>query len=125
MTKLDNSLPELTQVIVDALQDKKAGDITLIDLRKLPIAVADFFVIATGNSKPQIDALNDNVQRMVKTKLHETPIGEEGKENLEWILLDYADVVVHIFQPATREFYGLEELWSDAQITEIETVYGE
>lgn len=120
--QLKTNFPEQVQVIVDALQDKKAEQLTVIDLRKLESAVADFFILCTGNSKPQVDALADNVYRFTKTHLQETPIGEEGKENMEWVLMDYADVVVHIFQPHIREFYRLEDLWSDAQITSIDSL---
>ncbi len=122
MIKTNNELPELTQVIVEALQDKKALDISVIDLRSLKSAVADFFVICTGNSAPQVHALYENVDRFVKTKLHEDPIGVEGRENMEWVLLDYYDVVVHIFKPETREFFKLEKLWSDAKITTFENL---
>lgn len=122
MSKTKNKLPELASTVVEALLDKKAIDIVVIDLRKLKSAVADFFVVCTGNSRPQVDALSDNVDRFVKLNLHEDPIGVEGKENMEWVLMDYSDVVVHIFQPEIRKFYRLEDLWSDAEIQLIPTI---
>jgi ribosome-associated protein len=122
MSKTKNKLPELANTVVEALLDKKAIDIVVIDLRKLKSAVADFFVVCTGNSRPQVDALSDNVDRFVKLNLHEDPIGVEGKENMEWVLMDYSDVVVHIFQPEIRKFYRLEDLWSDAEIHLIPTI---
>lgn len=116
MSKSKKITPELVDIVVDALLDKKAIDIVVIDLRKLKSAVADYFVVCTGNSKPQVDALAENVDRLVKTNLQDDPIGIEGRENMEWVLMDYSDVVVHVFQPSIREFYRLEDLWSDAQI---------
>lgn len=116
MSKSNKELPKLADTVVKALEDKKALDIAVIDLRKLNSAVADFFIVCTGNSKPQVDALADNVDRFVKLGLNEDPIGVEGKENMEWVLLDYSDVVVHIFQPSVRDFYRLEDLWADAEI---------
>jgi ribosome-associated protein len=121
MSKTKKALPELVDLVVEALLDKKAIDIVVIDLRKLKSAVADYFVVCTGNSKPQVDALSDNVDRFVKLNLHEDPYGIEGKENMEWVLMDYSNVVVHIFQPSVREFYRLENLWSDAEIKYINT----
>jgi len=117
MTKTTKVEPELVKAVLDGLLDKKGEDIKLLDMRNLEAAVANYFIICTGNSHPQVDALADSVDEFVKKATHENPIGIEGRENSEWILLDYSDVVVHIFLPETRNFYNLEKLWSDAKIS--------
>lgn len=110
----------LSEVIVKGMQEKKATDIVVMDLRKVRNAVADFFVICSGNSDKQLDAIADSVDEEVYKTLDENPWHTEGKNNKEWMLLDYIDVVVHIFRKDKREFYALEKLWGDAEITEIE-----
>jgi ribosome-associated protein len=109
----------LAQVIIHGMQEKKAADITLIDLRGIKKAVADFFVICSGTSDTHVDAIMQSIDNEVIKSLHEEPWHIEGRENRQWILLDYVDVVAHVFQRDTREFFGLEELWGDAQITNI------
>jgi ribosome-associated protein len=102
------------------MQEKKAMDIVVMDLRKVKNAVADFFVICSGNSERQLDAIADSVDQEVFKELKENPWHTEGKNNKEWMLLDYIDVVVHVFKKDRREFYSLERLWGDADITRIE-----
>lgn len=101
--------------------EKKGEDIVILDLRTIPQSVADFFVICSGNSVNQVDAITDSVEEMVYKKTLEQPWRKEGKENREWILLDYVNVVVHIFRKDRREFYALEDLWGDAEITHVDT----
>ena len=110
----------LSDVIVKGMQEKKATDIIVMDLRKIKNAVADFFVICSGNSDKQLDAISDSIDAEVFKKFQENPWHTEGKNNKEWMLLDYIDVVAHVFRKDRREFYALERLWGDAEITEIE-----
>jgi len=105
---------------VKGMQEKKAADIIILDLRKLNNAIADFFVICSGNSDKQLDAIADSVDEEVYKAMNENPWHIEGKNNKEWMLLDYTNVVAHIFRKDRREFYALERLWGDARITEID-----
>jgi ribosome-associated protein len=109
----------LSGVIVKGMQEKKASDIVVMDLRKIKNAVADFFVICSGNSDKQLDAISDSIDAEVFKKFQENPWHTEGKNNKEWMLLDYISVVAHVFRKDRREFYALERLWGDADITEI------
>jgi ribosome-associated protein len=111
---------KLSEAIVKGMQEKKASDIVVMDLRKVKNAVADFFIICSGNSDKQLDAIADSIDQEVFKSLKENPWHTEGKNNKEWMLLDYSDVVAHVFRKDKREFYALERLWGDADITEIE-----
>ena len=111
---------KLSSVIVKGMQEKKASDIVVLDLRDLSNAIADFFVICSGNSDKQLDAIATSIDEEVFKALKENPWHIEGKNNKEWMLLDYINVVAHIFRKDRREFYALERLWGDAGITEIE-----
>ncbi len=113
------SSEKLSEVIVKGMQEKKATDIVVLDLRNVKNAVADFFVICSGNSDKQLDAITDSVDQEVYKALKENPWHTEGKNNKEWMLLDYIDVVAHVFRRDKREFYSLERMWGDAEITEI------
>jgi ribosome-associated protein len=104
------------------MQEKKAFDILVLDLRKVKNAIADFFVICSGGSDKQLDAIAESVDAEVYKALNENPWHVEGKNNKEWVLLDYFDVVAHIFRKDKREFFALEKLWGDAEVTEIEDV---
>lgn len=117
--KAGSNSEELSQVIVKGMQEKKAIDIVVMDLRKVKNAVADFFVICSGNSARQLDAIADEVDEVVFKTLKENPWHIEGKNNKEWMLLDYITVVAHIFQNERRSYYTLEKLWGDAKITQI------
>lgn len=114
------SSQKLSSLIVKGMQEKKANEIVLLDLRKVKNAVADFFVICSGNSDKQLDAIADSVDAEVFKGLKENPWHVEGKNNKEWMILDYTNVVAHIFRKDRRSFYALEKLWGDAEITEIE-----
>ncbi|WP_276370289.1 ribosome silencing factor [Chryseolinea sp. H1M3-3] len=111
----------LSDVIVKGMQEKKASDIVVMDLRKIKNAVADFFVICSGNSDKQLDAISDSIDAEVYKKFQENPWHTEGKNNKEWMLLDYINVVAHVFKKDRRSYYALERLWGDADITEIDT----
>jgi len=101
------------------MQEKKALDIVLLDLREIKNAFADFFIICSGNSDTQLEAIANSIDEEVYKGLKENPWHIEGRENKEWMLLDYVSVVAHIFKKDKREFYSLENLWGDAKITEI------
>ena len=102
--------------IIKAIQDKKGENIVSLDLRKIPEAVSDFFVICEATSNIQIKAIADNIEEQVKAECGENPYKREGYQSLQWVLIDYVNIVVHIMQPDTRKFYRLEEMWSDAGI---------
>lgn len=110
----------LSRVIVNGMQEKKASDIVILDLRKLKNAIADFFVICSGSSDKQIDAITDAIDEQVHKEFREDPWHIEGKNNKEWMLLDYISVVAHVFRKDRREFYALEKLWGDAEVTEVD-----
>ncbi len=118
--RLGSNAEKLSEVIVRGMQEKKAIDIVVMDLRKVKNAVADFFVVCSGGSDKQLDAIASGVDEEVFKTLKENPWHSEGKNNKEWVLIDYIDVVVHIFQKEKRAFFALERLWGDAQITEID-----
>ena len=110
---------ELSKVIVKGMEEKKASDILVMDLRKIKNTVTDFFVICSGNSVTQVDAISKSIEEEVH-KAGDSPAWRvEGKSNGQWILMDYVNVVAHIFLKEKREFYGLEELWGDAKTTRI------
>lgn len=113
---------KLSEVVVKGMMEKKASNIIVMDLRTVNTAVADFFVICSGNSDTQLDAIADSVDKEVSKTLSQNPWHREGTQNKEWMLLDYVDVVAHIFKPEKRNFYGLENLWGDAEITQIDEV---
>lgn len=110
----------LSQAIVKGMQEKKASDIVVMDLRKVKNAIADFFVLCSGGSDKQLDAISESIDEEVYKEVKENPWHTEGKNNKEWMLLDYITVVAHIFRKDRRQFYALEKLWGDAEITEIE-----
>lgn len=110
----------LCNMIVKGMQEKKAQDIVVMDMRKVKSAIVDFFVICSGTSDTQIDAIATSIEEEVYKNLQENPWHQEGKQNKEWILLDYVDVVAHVFKKSKREYFALEELWGDAQIKHIE-----
>jgi ribosome-associated protein len=109
----------LSKAIVEGMQENKAKDIVVLDLRHLSSAVCDFFVICSGESSTQVDGISNAVTRHTRKTLKEKPWHTEGKNNSEWVLLDYIDVVVHIFYKEARSFYEIEDLWADAIRTDI------
>lgn len=112
-----NNTKAILQHVVAAMQEKKAKDIVHLDLTILPDAVTDYFVICHVSSKTQAGAVYDYVLEQVWKNCNEHPYHREGYENAEWILIDYVDVVVHIFLEEKRKFYHLEGLWADAKLT--------
>lgn len=114
------SSEKLCDAIVKGMLEKKAVNILVMDLRKVKNAVADFFVICSGGSDKQLDAIADSIDDEVFKAVKENPWHVEGKNNKEWMILDYFDVVAHVFRKDKRDFFALEKLWGDAEITEIE-----
>ena len=111
---------KLSKAIVSGMQEKKASDIVVMDMREIKNAVADFFIICSGASDKQLDAIAGSVDDEVYKKMKENPWHMEGRSNKEWVILDYITVVAHIFRKDKRAFYSIERLWGDAIITEIE-----
>jgi ribosome-associated protein len=112
----------LADIIVKGMQEKLGLDIVKLNLSGIPNSITDYFVICHGSSRSQVDAIADSVQFEVKKAIGAIASHKEGFENCEWILLDYFDVVVHIFQAEARSFYQLEKLWADAPREEIQEV---
>jgi ribosome-associated protein len=105
---------KLIKTIINAIQEKKGENIISLDLRKVNEAVADFFIICEASNQPQVRAIADFVEHEMKEKCDEYPYRHEGMKNLQWVLIDYVNVVVHVMLAETRKFYKLEEMWSDA-----------
>ena len=122
MTKKQVSTDNLIAVILKGIDDVKGDDIQLLDLREIENTVCDYFVICSGNSNTQVNAISGSIQKVVSKELQDKPWHVEGESNAEWVLMDYVNVVVHIFQKHVRDFYDIESLWSDAKITEINPV---
>ena len=113
------SSQKLCDAVVEGMQENKAKDIVVLDLREISNAVCDFFVICSGESSTQVEGIGSSVTRHTRKELKEKPWHIEGKTNSEWILLDYINVVAHIFYKDARPFYDLEDLWADAKRTDI------
>ncbi|MFT3978837.1 MAG: ribosome silencing factor [Ferruginibacter sp.] len=119
-----NSLTRLTRsskifkAIIEAIHEKKGENVISLDLRKIPEAVADFFIICEASNPTQLKAIADFVEYFVKEKTGETVYKHEGRQGLQWILIDYVNIVVHVMLTETRKFYQLEEMWSDAPVME-------
>lgn len=111
-------IEQLNHLIVEGIRDKKGKKIVQLDLRKLGDAPADFFIICEGDSNTHVKAITDSIYKKVKEEMDTAPMHSEGSSNSRWILMDYFNTVVHVFHPETREFYELEHLWSDADVTE-------
>ena len=118
MKKIRKETKILKDLVVDALKEVKAEEIIELDLRNIDEAVTDFFIICHGTSNTQVSALADSVFKKVKDEMFIFPKAQEGKTSGNWIILDYFDVVVHIFHKDAREYYQLEELWNDAKAVE-------
>lgn len=115
--KIGNLSTYLSEIAVEGIQEKKGNDIVRLDLRELNSSVSDYFVICHADSANQVKAIADSVEEEIYKKTQSNPWRKEGQENAEWIILDYFDIVVHIFKTDKRNFYGIEDLWGDAQAT--------
>ena len=119
MLKATKGINKLIEKIVIGISEVKGQDIEMIDLRKIENRICDFYIVCSGNSNTHVSAILESVKRKVSKNLKEKPSHTEGEENAEWILLDYINVVVHIFQKPVRDFYRIEELWGDCKINTI------
>jgi len=123
MTKKKSSADQLITTIIAGIEEVKGKDITILDLREIENTVCDYFIVCEGTSNTQVNAIVNSIQKQVSKTLRDKPWHIEGEENAEWILMDYVNVVVHIFQKQVREYYDIESLWGDAKTTQIETSY--
>lgn len=110
----------LLETIIEGMKDVKGINITILDLSKIETAVCKYFVICSGTSNTHVSSVADSVRKHTSKEIGEKPWHTEGKNTSEWVLLDYCNIVVHVFQEQTREFYKLEDLWGDAEIRTIE-----
>ncbi len=120
--KIASDTEMLNETILDAISDIKGKNVVKLDLTAVEDSPTDFFIICEGDSITQVRALADNIKRRVKDEMSTHPAHLEGQMNAKWICVDYFSTVVHVFYPETREFYGLEELWSDAVVTEYDHI---
>ncbi|WP_299111667.1 ribosome silencing factor [uncultured Winogradskyella sp.] len=123
MTKDKIPVDQLITTIIGGIEEVKGKEITILDLREIENTVCDYFIICEGTSNTQVNAIVNSIQKQVSKTLKDKPWHVEGTENSEWILMDYVNVVVHVFQKHIREYYDIESLWGDAKITQIETSY--
>ncbi|HLW07312.1 MAG TPA: ribosome silencing factor [Marinilabiliaceae bacterium] len=115
----DMTTQQLVKAVVESIQEKKGGNISILDLTSIENTIASYFIVCDGTSNVHVDAIADSVEEYVKNQTDEKPFHVEGRRNAQWVLLDYLDVIVHVFQQPVREFYNLEELWADAEREDI------
>ncbi len=123
MTKEKINTDQLITTIIGGIEEVKGKEITILDLREIENTVCDYFIVCEGTSNTQVNAIVSSIQKQVSKTLKDKPWHIEGSENAEWILMDYVNVVVHVFQKHIREYYDIESLWGDAKTTQIETSY--
>jgi len=123
MTKENISADQLITTIIGGIEEVKGKEITILDLRDIENTVCDYFIVCEGTSNTQVNAIVSSIQKQVSKTLKDKPWHIEGTENAEWVLMDYVNVVVHVFQKHIREYYDIESLWGDAKTTQIETSY--
>ncbi|MDA0794043.1 MAG: ribosome silencing factor [Bacteroidetes bacterium] len=114
---------QLVEEIILGIENVKGEEIHKLDLRELDNTPCDFFIICSGNSNTQVSAIVNSITKTVSKTIKEKPFHTEGLENAEWVLIDYVNVVVHVFQKQIREYYNIEELWGDAKTTQIASNY--
>ena len=123
MAKKEINNDALLANIIKGIEEVKGNDIDILDLRAIDTAVCDYFIICNGNSNTQVNAIVNSIQKTVSKELKDKPWHVEVNENGEWVLMDYVNIVVHVFQKQIREFYNIEGLWGDAKITTIQNKY--
>ena len=116
---------KLLEVVIEGLKNNKAKDIHILDLKGIENSVSEYFVVCHGTSRTHVSATAQSVEKEVKDVLSEYPWKKEGYTNGEWVLVDYSSIVVHVFQREARDFYNIEELWADAEVTVLEDEYYE
>jgi len=125
MQKQNASADELIALILHGIEEVKGHDTNLLDLREIENTVCDYFVICNGTSNTHVNAIVNSIQKTVSKGIKDKPWHIEGYENAEWVLLDYVNVVVHVFQKQVREFYDIEGLWGDAKVTLVESSFNQ
>ena len=123
MVKKNKTESTLLDEIVNGIENVKGEDIQILDLKQIDNSPCDFFIICSGNSNTQVSAIVGSIQKNVSKLLKEKPFHTEGSDLAEWVLIDYVDIVVHVFQKQIREYYNIEELWGDAKTTQITSNY--
>ncbi|MCP4053436.1 MAG: ribosome silencing factor [Mesoflavibacter sp.] len=123
MAKKESNADLLITSIISGIEDVKGKEINILDLREIENTVCDYFVICEGTSNTQVNAIVNSIQKKVSKTLQDKPWHIEGEDNAEWVLMDYVNVVVHVFQKHIREYYDIESLWGDAKVTAIKTNY--
>jgi ribosome-associated protein len=121
MQKGKASADELIALILQGIEDVKGHNINLLDLREIDNTVCDYFIICNGTSNTHVNAIVGSIQKIVSKTIKDKPWHIEGEDNAEWVLMDYVNVVVHVFQKQIRDFYDIEGLWGDAKFTTIES----
>ena len=120
MVKPKSAESELISKIIFGIEDVKGVDVNIMDLTNITNAVCGYFIVCTGTSNTHVTAIVSSIRKHVSKELKEKPFSIEGNENQEWVLIDYVNVVVHVFQREIREYYDIENLWGDAKITNVE-----
>lgn len=123
MTKDKTNADQLITTIIGGIEEVKGKEITILDLRAIENTVCDYFIICEGTSNTQVNAIVNSIQKQVSKTTKDKPWHIEGTDNAEWVLMDYVNIVVHVFQKNIREYYDIEGLWGDAKMTQIETNY--
>ena len=123
MNTVKESTQQLVNTIVEGTQENKGSGIVIADLSHIDGSIAQYFVICQGNSPSQVEAIAESVGEFARNKNNEKPINVVGLGTNQWVAIDFADILVHIFLPETREFYNLEDLWEDAKLTRIPDIY--
>ncbi|MCK0191335.1 ribosome silencing factor [Arenibacter sp. F20364] len=123
MQKRKSSADELIALILSGIEEVKGNDINLLDLRDIENTVCDYFIICNGTSNTHVNAIVGSIQKTVSKAIQDKPWHVEGSDNAEWILMDYVNVVVHVFQKQVREYYDIEGLWGDAKVTSVESSF--
>ena len=123
MSKPRSTEDSLISNIVDGIENVKGLDVNILDIRDIENTVCRYFVVCTGNSNTHVSAIVSAIKKTVSKELKEKPFHTEGNENAEWVLIDYINVVVHVFQKQIREYYNIEELWGDAKTTKVASNY--
>ena len=125
MQKRKASADELIALILHGIEEVKGHDINLLDLREIENTVCDYFIICNGTSNTHVNAIVGSIQKTVSKAIKDKPWHVEGSDNAEWVLMDYVNVVVHVFQKQIREYYDIEGLWGDAKVTMVESSFNQ
>ncbi|MFM1878732.1 MAG: ribosomal silencing factor RsfS [Bacteroidota bacterium] len=123
MQNRKTSADELIALVIAGIEEVKGKEITLLDLREIDNTVCEYFVICSGTSNTHVKAIVNSIQKTISKAIHDKPWHVEGAEHAEWVLMDYVNVVIHVFQKHIREYYDIEGLWGDAQITPVESSF--